>query len=194
MAEETSMDASTIAVLLRRLEAVERSNRRLKALAACVGLALIAATLMGQVRPGSPTVEAQEFVVKDASGAVRARLGTSAGLVSLNLLHDAGRASLVVSANKAQGAHLALADTTGKIKGLLMLNEQAVGMYLSPVDATGAPRSPRAVFEVHTQGPGGFAVYDRNGHTRALVGAISEDGSSVAVIQDQNGTVTWRAP
>jgi len=187
------MDAS-MTVLLRRLEALERSNHRLKSLVACVGLALAAAALMGQVRPTTTTIEAQEFVVKDANGAARARLGTSAGLVSLNLLHDAGRASLVVSANKAQGAHLALADTTGKIKGLVMLNEQAVGMYLSPVDATGAPRSPRAVFEVHAQGPGGFAVYDRNGHARALVGAIAEDGNSIAVIQDGNGAITWRAP
>jgi hypothetical protein len=40
----------------------------------------------------------------------------------------------------------------------------------------------------------GFAVYDRNGHARALVGAIAEDGSSVAVIQDGNGAVTWKAP
>jgi hypothetical protein len=47
---------------------------------------------------------------------------------------------------------------------------------------------------VHTQGPGGFAVYDRNGHTRALVGAIAEDGTSIAVIQDKDGGVTWKAP
>jgi hypothetical protein len=132
--------------------------------------------------------------VKDARGVVRARLGASAGLVSLNLVHDAGRASLVVTGNKAQGAHLALADTQGKIKGLVMMNEQTVGMYLSPVDATGEPRSPRAIFEVNSQGPGGFAVFDRHGARRALVGAIAEDGSSVAVIQDGSGTVTWRAP
>ena len=191
------MDASMIPDLTRRLEAVERSNRRLKALAACVGLALTAVVLMGQARPAAPiaqTVEAQEFVVKDASGVVRARLGTAPTGASLNLFHEAGRASLVVAANKAQGAHLALADTSGKIKGLMLLSEQAIGMYLSPVDATGAPKSPRAVFEVHTQGPGGFAVYDRNGHTRALVGAIAEDGTSVAVIQDKDGGVTWKAP
>jgi len=191
------MDASMIPDLVRRLEAVERSNRRLKALAACVGLALTAVVLMGQARPAAPTaatLEAQEFVVKDATGTVRARLGTTATGASLNLIHDAGRASLVVSSNKAQGSHLALADPTGKIKGLLLLSEQAIGMYLSPVDATGAPKSPRAVFEVHSQGPGGFAVYDRNGHARALVGAIAEDGTSVAVIQDKDGAVTWRAP
>ena len=188
------MDASTIAVLLRRLESVERSHRRLKAVVACVGLAVAAAVLMGQVRPGGTTIEAQEFVVKDAAGAVRARLGAGPGVVSLNLIHDTGRSSLVVSANKAQGPHLALADAAGKIKGLVLLSEEAVGMYLSPVDATGAPSSSRAIFEINRQGPGGFALYDRNGRVRAWLGAVADDGTSAAVIQDNNGAVTWKAP
>jgi hypothetical protein len=157
-------------------------------------LALAAAALMGQARATPVTVEAQEFVVKDPSGTVRARLGTSPGGASLNLLHDAGRASLVASPNKEQGTHLAFADVTGKIKGLFVLNQEAVGLYLSPVDATGAPRAPRAVFEVHNGGQGGFAVYDRNGNARALVGAIANDGTAVAVIQDRDGAITWKAP
>jgi hypothetical protein len=188
------MDMLALSVLLRRLDALERNNRRLKALAAGVGLAIAAAALMGQARPAPVIVEAQEFVVKDPSGTVRARLGASASGASLQLNHDSGRASLVASANKAQGTHLALADAAGKIKGLVVLNQEAVGVYLSPVDATGSPRAPRAVFEVHNGGQGGFAVYDRNGHARALVGAIADDGASVAVIQDKDGAISWKAP
>lgn len=188
------MDASTMTVLMQRLEHLERSHRRFKAAAACALLGLAAVVLMGQARPPAQTIEAQEFVVKDPTGAVRARLGAQATGASLHLYHEAGRATLMVSSGKAQGAHLSLADTTGKIKGLLLLNQETVGMYLSPVDATGPPRAPRVVFEVLNQGTGGFAVYDRNGQTRALLGAIAEDGTSVGVVQDKEGAVVWRAP
>ena len=188
------MDASTLATVMERLEQLEQSNRRLKSLAACALLALAAGAVMGQARPLPQSIEAQEFVVKDASGAVRARLGAGAAGASLNLSHEAGRATLMVSGTKTQGAHLSLADATGKIKGLLLLNQETAGVYLSPVDATGPPRSPRVVFEVQTTGTGGFAVYDRNGQTRALMGAITGDGTSVGVVQDKDGTVVWKAP
>jgi hypothetical protein len=185
------MDASTETTLMNRLERLERSNRRLKSLTAC---GLLAVAVMGQARPVPQSIEAQEFLVKDPGGTVRARLGTYTAGASLNLYHEAGRATLMVSGSRAQGAHLSLADATGKIKGLVLLNAETVGMYLSPVDATGPPRSPRVVFEAQSSGTGGFAVYDRNGQTRALFGAIAEDGTSVGVVQDREGAVMWRAP
>jgi hypothetical protein len=192
--EETLMEPSTIPVLLQRLEKLERSNRRLKLLGLVVLLGLVAFGLMGQVRPPLQTVEAQEFVVKDAGGVVRARLGASASAVSLSLAHEGGRANLVVSGGRGQGAHLAVADSTGKVKGLLLLSPETVGLYLSPVDATGPPRATRVVFEVLNQGTGGFAFYDKNGQTRALLGAVSDDGSSLVVVQDAAGKPVWKAP
>lgn len=188
------MDASTQTTVMQRLERLERSNRRLKSITACVLIALVAVAVMGQARPVPQSIEAQEFLVKDPSGAVRARLGAYAAGASLNLYHEAGRATLMVSGTKAQGAHLSLADASGKIKGLVVLNQETVGMYLSSVDATGPPRAPRVVFEVQNTGTGGFAVYDRNGQTRALLGAIAEDGTSVGIVQDKEGAVVWRAP
>jgi hypothetical protein len=188
------MDASVISVLLQRVERAERIQRRFTAVATCLVVAAVAAAIMGQARPVTQTIEAQEFVVKDASGTVRARLGASASGVSLQLSHDAGRASLVVSANKAQGAHLSLADVAGKIKGLVVLNQETVGVYLSPADATGVPHASRVVFEVQNHGTGGLAVYDQNGQVRALLGAIAEDGTSVAVIQNKEGAIAWKAP
>jgi hypothetical protein len=189
------MEVSTLAAVTQRLEQLERSHRRLKSVAACAVVAVAMLAVMGQARPPAQTVEAQEFVVKDPAGTVRARLGAYASGTSLTLYHEAGRATLMVSNNKAQGgAHLSLADAAGKIKGLMLLNQETTGLYLSPVDATGPPRSPRVVFEVLSQGTGGFAVYDRNGQTRALFGAITEDGNSVGVVQDKEGAVVWKAP
>lgn len=188
------MEASMIPALLQRLERLERSNRRLKlwGVVALFGLATLG--VMGQARPPLQTVEAQEFVVKDAGGVVRARLGASPASVSLSLSHEGGRANLVVAGGRGQGAHLAVTDATGKVKGLLLLSPETVGLYLSPIDATGPPRSPRVVFEVLNQGTGGFAFYDKNGVTRALVGAVSDDGSSLMVVQDASGKPAWKAP
>lgn len=188
------MDVSMIPVLMQRLDKLERSNRRLKLSGLIVLVGLVAVGLMGQARPPLQTVEAQEFVVKDAGGAVRARLGASPSAASLTLSHEGGRASLVVSGGRGQGAHLAVSDSAGKVKGLLLLNPETVGLYLSPIDATGPPKSPRVVFEVLNQGTGGFAFYDKNGVTRALVGAVSDDGSSLMVLQDAAGKPAWKAP
>ena len=188
------MDTSMIPTLLERLEKLERSNRRLKLAGLVLVVALGAIGVMGQARPPLQTVEAQEFVVKDAGGVVRARLGASQSAASLNLFHEGGRASLVVSGGRGQGAHLAISDAAGKIKGLLLLNPETVGLYMSPVDATGPPKAPRVVFEILNQGPGGFALYDRNGQTRARFGADSDDGTSQVTILDASGRLVWKAP
>src|SRR5215471_10941732 len=180
--EETTMDTSMIPTLLERLEKLERSNRRLKLAGLALVVALAAIGVMGQARPPLQTVEAQEFVVKDAGGVVRARLGASQSAASLNLFHEGGR------------AHLAVSDAAGKVKALLLLSPETVGLYLSPVDATGPPKSPRVVFEVLNQGTGGFAFYDRNGQTRMLLGAVADDGSSTAIILDASGKPAWKAP
>lgn len=188
------MDSIANPLLLERLERLEQSNRRLKICGLVMLLGLAGVFAMGQARPPLQTVEAQEFVVKDASGVVRARLGASQGAASLSLSHEGGRVNLVASGVRGQGGHLALADAAGKVKGLLLSGPETIGLYLSPVDATGPPRSPRVVFEVLNQGTGGFAFYDRGGQTRALVGAVSDDGSSLVIVQDAAGKPVWKAP
>jgi hypothetical protein len=188
------MDTSMESILLERLHQLERSNRRLKMAGLVSLIGLVAIGVMGQARPAPLTVEAQEFVVKDATGVVRARLGASQAAASLTLSHEGGRATLAVSGGRGHGAHLAISDAAGKIKGLLLLNPETVGLYLSPVDATGPPRSPRVVFEVLNQGTGGFAFYDRNGQTRATFGSSSDDGSSTVIVLDAAGKQVWKAP
>ncbi len=85
-------------------------------------------------------------------------------------------------------------DSAGRVKSLLLVNAESVGLYLSPVDASGPPRSPRVVFEVLNQGTGGFAFYDRNGQSRAQLGSVSDDGSSQVMILDASGKPFWKAP
>ena len=127
-------------------------------------------------------------------GESRARLGASQAGASLNLSHEGGRANLVVSGGRSQGAHLVVTDSAGRVKSLLLVNPESVGLYLSPVDASGPPRSPRVVFEVLNQGTGGFAFYDRNGQSRAQLGSVSDDGSSQVMVLDASGKPFWKAP
>ena len=60
-----------LATLMGRVEKVERENRRLKCAAALVVLIAAAGLLMGQAMPASKTVEAEAFVLRDASGTAR---------------------------------------------------------------------------------------------------------------------------
>ena len=76
------MDVSMIPGLLQRLEKLERSNRRLKLSGLVVLFGLLAFGVMGQARPPLQTVEAQEFVVKDAGGNVLFNSNGPAGEVS----------------------------------------------------------------------------------------------------------------
>jgi hypothetical protein len=191
---DASMDGSGVPARLKPLERLERSNRRLKICGLVVLVALAAVGMMGQARPALQTVEAQEFVVKDAGGVIRARLGASQSGASLNLSHEGGRANLVVSGGRGQGAHFVVTDSAGKVKSLLLVNPETVGLYLSPVDASGPPRSPRVVFEVLNQGTGGFAFFDRNGQSRAQVGSVSDDGSSQIMVLDAAGKPFWKVP
>ena len=83
------MTEPTMDTLARRVDKVERENRWLKQ-AGVVALAVIAAVvLMGQATATkvAKVVEAEEFVLKDASGTVRSRLEVWEDTVSLTL-HD----------------------------------------------------------------------------------------------------------
>jgi hypothetical protein len=59
--------------IARRIEAVERENRRLRRITLSFVVLAAAVLLMGQARPNR-TIEAEKLVLKDANGKVRARL------------------------------------------------------------------------------------------------------------------------
>jgi hypothetical protein len=69
------MIESSLQTLARRLDDLERENRRLKAGALLALLGLVAAGVMGQASlSGPPTVDAQRFYVRDGDGKARALL------------------------------------------------------------------------------------------------------------------------
>lgn len=121
----------------QRVEALEREARRWKRLSAAA-LALAAfALLVGPLRAGSETIEAGGFVVRDASGLVRATLGTKGGGAGVGLsLYDA-QGNHVVGLSFVDGAALELIHPTGAITRLGALS---VGGGLSVTDPAGRRR------------------------------------------------------
>ena len=119
------MNEPTMETIARRLDKVERENRRLKT-AAVVALAVITAVvLMGQATsklapPGKPgkVVGAEQFIVHDARGGVRAVLGTAPdGTVRL-VLYDRGNPGetrVILSAGPERSPALSFSNKAGKV-------------------------------------------------------------------------------
>ena len=73
------MTESTLDTLRKRLDRLERQSRRSKRATLVVIVGATAALLMGQIAPNRPlkTLEAEEFVLRDGRGQIRASLGTT---------------------------------------------------------------------------------------------------------------------
>lgn len=100
--------------LMERVERLEKQNRKLKQ-AGAVALILAAAVfLMGQAAQ-KKTVEANEFILRDTNGKLRAALDIYQG-----------------------GPRLALYDAAGNVRGALDVFEYGPGLFLS--NAAGLPQ------------------------------------------------------
>jgi hypothetical protein len=156
-------------VLARRVERLERENRRWKR-AATLGLLLVAtAALLGQAAPPgvAKALEAERINLRDAGGNLRAVLGTSPDGATSLLLYN------------ATGVHQA---------GLGVLPDGTASIFL------GNPAG-RTVTELtlYRDGTPTLLFRDRAGKTRALLGAAS-DGQPFAYFLDAAGNNTWKAP
>jgi len=119
------MNKPTMETLARRLDKVERENRRWKR-AGVLALAVIAAiVLMGQAAsklapPGKPgkIVGAEQFIVHDARGGVRAELGTLPNGTVRLILYDRGNPGetrVILSAGPDRSPALSFFDKAGKV-------------------------------------------------------------------------------
>src|SRR5579875_681585 len=142
---------SSVESLARRLAALEQEHQRLtkayrraKLIGGIVAGALMAVVVMGQASaPATPkTIEAQSFVVRDATGKVRAAMGIADdGSVGINLNDAKGNIRLtmdIASANATPG--LDLYDEQGRLRATLALDTYGVpglGFY----DAAGKLRT-----------------------------------------------------
>jgi hypothetical protein len=119
------MNDLAMETLARRLDRLERENRRLRLAAVLVVALLSAVVAYGQApldlpapaKPGK-IVAAQQFIVHDARGGVRAELGTLPdGTVRL-VLYDRGyrdEKRIVLGVGPKKAPTLTFAETNGKV-------------------------------------------------------------------------------
>lgn len=167
--------------LLRRVDAVERDNRRLRRLSlALIGLVavltgLAVALMVVSARYGLPgttadIVSARQFVVRDKSGAQRGLWGIDdKGAVRLVLQDGAGQPRLRLSLLDDGGAGLSLVDSAGHNRAVVaILPDQAVTVVLA--DGNGKTRS---VLGLTPDGNSSLIFADRTGITRSSLGVDS---------------------
>jgi hypothetical protein len=174
-------------LLKRRIDCLERGNRRLRrcGLFAFLGVGLL--FVMGQTSPGvvPEVIEAKRFVVKDASGRNLAALGTDrdgAPLLVLTNLDGGLGATLEVTA--ARRPALTLYDRAGNSRALMSVDSEG-SPSLSLNDKTGTPRVGLAVA---TQGSGGLVLYGDKNTARASLG-LGTSWSPYLVFMDDGGAI-----
>lgn len=155
------MDEPRIEAMVRRLDRVERENRRWKWVGVVALLGLAAGMVMGQAKAGTgaPVVEAERFVLRDRSGKARAWLNVSDGSVNL-----------------------ALADTDEKSRALLYVTaDGTAGLALRDKDW-----ARRAGLYVLADGSPGLSLADKEGGRRATL-AVLPDGSYGLILATKDG-------
>ena len=162
------MSEPTMETLARRLDRLERENRRLKRAGVVILGVIAAVVLMGQATPRkvAKVIEAEKFVLRDAVGTIRAVLGPG----ELGGLY-----------------HLTLFDMNGKeLVGLATALDQAVLLF------NDSHRKTRAAISV-VRGASTLTLYDDTGTPRAEMGA-QPDGRPRLTLWDRDGKVIWSAP
>ncbi len=183
--------------LERRLLSVEKQNRRLKQLGATLLILVASLIVMGQV-PSKKTVEANEFILRDDGGNIRARLFVTAKQTTKATIP--GLAEPVPVTLKPRPT-LALYDEKGESTGFL--NDDEVTFLNSHVSlgngtltigdqATGVVVSRYSVGLFDEQG------FEATLGRRALVtprtGETQMRSAASLVMFDKSKNVIWKAP
>jgi len=163
------MHERDLQVLGERLARLERENRRWRWTGPLVLATLAAVVLLGQAAPGNVgrTVEAEQFVLKDASGKTRGTMATRAdGTPRLEFLEEDGKPRVVLAVWPNGSASLGLSE-----------KERMGGAMLATLP----------------DGSTMLRLYDKNATPRAVL-ITAADGSSALSFLDKDGKVLWKVP
>jgi hypothetical protein len=128
--EENVMTDPTLDDLTTRLERLERQGRRWKRAAFVVLLGAAAVVVMGQAPPHRlpKSLEAEEFVLRDSRGQVRASLGTAQGSNStvLQFHGENGKPRTRITVASDGTSSLEVMDTGDHVRLLLGVRDNGV--------------------------------------------------------------------
>jgi len=176
-----------IQTLRKRLERLEHGHQRQRLFGLFAFLAIGVVFLMGQAGRGNipEVIEAQRFIVKDASGKSIAALGADRdGAPLLVLMNSDGHLAAALDVTVHKKPTLTLYDRDGKGRVVLAVDSDG-SPALAMNDKTGTPRIGLAVA---TQGSGGLVLYGDRNAARASLG-LGTDWSPYLVFLDDNGNV-----
>lgn len=175
--------------LIARIEKLERQNRLYRRATLALLLAAAIVAVMGQNLSSAPsTLEAQSFVLKDASGKERAKLEMLDGGPALMLLDERGQIRTQLDALYG-GASLKLKDKDGFARTMLDDGGSIVSGSLLIADRKG---NLRARLNADGDAPS-LRFLDEHGHPRADFSDDPDATASIRVFND-NGSVVWSAP
>ncbi len=208
-----------------RLERLERENRHVKRVGVAALATITAAMLMGQVAPprASKVVEADEFVLRDGKGAVRAMLGFKAGAPLLSFYDEEQTLRIGLGFAATGLPTVAILNKDGNIRSsLALLANDTTALYLYDrnerphavlaVETDGTPslslfgkdKEGNAILGIDGKGVSGLTLSDQSRITRAVLGSISLETRDTGVIEtrpesslvlfDSAGKVIWSAP
>ncbi len=133
----------TLARLEARVQTLEHARQRWR-LAGLMAALLSATLVLGAQTSGPRSIEAQGFILRDASGAMRARLGMVDGAPSL-ALYDSNARLRAAIAVETEGPILSLFNGDGTPR--LVIGARGDQAFVILRDADGAPRAAMAVQE-----------------------------------------------
>ncbi len=163
------MDHQTVDSLVRRLATLEQAhrrlaaaNRRMKLVGATLVIGFAAVAAMGPAMASRPAkaVDAESFVVHDASGKIRGAVGMADdGSVGINLNDSKGNTRITVDVGGNDTPGVDLYDASGHVRVTLALGPNGtpgLGFY----DEAG---KLRASFDIPASTTPGLGFYDANG-------------------------------
>ena len=150
---------------VRRLDKLERQNRRLRQGVALILTILGTLLLIAQSSP-KRTVEAEEFILRDAAGRIRAKLGMWTAEPSFALYDSAGRAKVLMDGN-GPAVHLSDANAIPRLS--IMVDESGAGFSVS--DTRGRLRGVLGTRD--SQNATTVSFYDEKAMGRAAIGLVA---------------------
>ena len=179
-------DTLEMQAILSRIETVEKENRRLKRYALAALLLTGILVLTGQARPGH-TIEANEFVLRDAAGRARARLSLeSMQRPTLTFYQENGQLAASLAGGEEPFLTLSRAGSNEQASLEATKGFCGLGVY---------DKTIRAGLSIQNGVPG-LDLFDERGKKTAAIASESTTGPSLNLNDPEGkaGFTLWVAP
>ncbi len=144
--------------------------------------------------PAPPTIQAQQFELVDATGAVRGvlRMAPEGTGPEVALLDEAGHRRAAMNQNAEGEYSFVISDTSGTRRfGVGATKRGFTGLNVT--DGSGVIRAN--LYADDDGEDSGFRAWDADGRVRAKLGYLGGDPAEFGVrVLDSQGQVVWKAP